>query len=95
MKRTLTHLGVKVSLLGMAVAAPIAMIGLHHVAPAGDSAGLARSDSQPLDTPCAWGGDSAWMCWAGPGGTPLPPPSTVGYLPPRPTSFPNIVPGAP
>ena len=94
MKKTLTHLGVKVALLGIAVAAPTAIVGLHHGATAADPAGLAQSDSQPLDPPCAWGADSAWLCWAGPGGSPIPPPSTLGSLPPRPTSFPDIIPGA-
>ena len=94
MKSTLTHLGVRVALLGIAVAVPTAVVAFYTSAPAGDPAGLAKSYSPPLDPPCAWGADSAWMCWAGPGGTPLPPPSTVGYLPPVPTTY-NVVPGAP
>ena len=95
MKRTLTHLGVKVALLGIAVAAPTAVVGLDHGAPAGDPAGLAKSFSPPLE-PCAWSAESG-LCWAGPGGTPIPPPSTVGPndLPYRPTSFPGLIPGAP
>lgn len=93
MKRMLTYLGVKVALLGVAVAAATATIGFYSGANAGDPAGLAHSQSWPLDPPCAWSAESG-MCWAGPGGTPLPPPSTVGYLPPRPTTY-NVVPGAP
>jgi len=94
MKRTLTHLGVKVALIGIAVAAATAVVGLNHGATAGDPAGLAQSNSQPLDPPCAWSAESG-LCWAGPGGSPIPPPSTVGDLPYRPTTFPNLIPGAP